>query len=834
MPRVFLSHSSRDKESYVRIVAEKLISALGVHNVVYDELTFEEGMKPIEEIERGLEVTDLFVIFLSNTALDSKWVNMELKEAHSRLSKSSLSRIYPIIIDKEITYEDIRIPDWMREEYNVKYISRPSKAVNMIRQRIIEISWQLHPRLKEKDKIFVGRNELIGTFEERIDDYTMEKPLCFIATGVESIGRQTLLKHCFIKANVFKRESYQPLIIELNSHQSIEDFIYALYGLGYSETVDIQNLMLTKIEDKVRMAIDLVSDIQVAEEKIFIRDDGCLVTFDGSISSWFLDIVNGLKHSNRVTFGVMAKFRVTMRELWKFERFFALEVVELEKKERDGLLNRYLEFESISLTGDDFRYFSNLQKGYPEQVYYTVSLIKNDGLEIAKKQSHEIINYSSEKVNKILQRYEDDDKALEFLYFLSLFDTISYNYIFIIVGDDSYYKEKLNEFLNISICTFIGTNKEYIKLNDAVKDYVLRLGVKLDKSFEAKLVQNLDEFLKTYSFEDFEIPDYLFTVKEALIRGMTIDERFLIPSHFLKTMTELYDVHNNYNDVIKFADKALENIDFMDSKIVFEIRYFLCLSLARLRNKRFLREVQYIDGAEHHFLLGYYYRLVGNNPKALEELTISIIKRPKFSRAKRELVQVYIQLEEYETAKQLAKDHYENDKSNPYHIQAYFTCLIKSDRSPLVRSILEELQTNLGRIKSKVAREMLLRCEALFLAYYKNDEVRSLLLIDRAIKEYPNHSYAIYNKFEICERFQLIDEMELIIKHLEESKKVRKNDYNYNSFIKAKTILIAMKEDLTTAKKFLKENASVLPESVFNKLLSRLENMDSDGAETAV
>lgn len=63
MQRVFLSHSSNDKASYVEIVARKLIKELGVENVILDEITFQQGRKTIEEIEENLNTTDLFVFF---------------------------------------------------------------------------------------------------------------------------------------------------------------------------------------------------------------------------------------------------------------------------------------------------------------------------------------------------------------------------------------------------------------------------------------------------------------------------------------------------------------------------------------------------------------------------------------------------------------------------------------------------------------------------------------------------------------------------------------------------------------------------------------------------
>lgn len=112
MIKAFLSHSSKDKNSYVRNVA----NWLNKDNIVYDEYTFEEGEKNLDQILKGLNETSLFVIFLSEHSLNSQWVKKEISEAKERLESNQIKKIFPIIIDENITYSDERIPDWLRQE----------------------------------------------------------------------------------------------------------------------------------------------------------------------------------------------------------------------------------------------------------------------------------------------------------------------------------------------------------------------------------------------------------------------------------------------------------------------------------------------------------------------------------------------------------------------------------------------------------------------------------------------------------------------------------------------------------------------------------------------
>ena len=62
--RIFISHSSKDKERYCNDVVERLVKKVGKDAIVYDALTFEAGEKSIDEINRTLAFSDLYVILI--------------------------------------------------------------------------------------------------------------------------------------------------------------------------------------------------------------------------------------------------------------------------------------------------------------------------------------------------------------------------------------------------------------------------------------------------------------------------------------------------------------------------------------------------------------------------------------------------------------------------------------------------------------------------------------------------------------------------------------------------------------------------------------------------
>ena len=477
MQKVFLSHSSKDKESYVRIVAQKLIKQIGEENVILDEITFQEGRRTIEEIEKNLQETDLFVIFISNSSLESDWVKQELFRAKELWDQKRLEQICPIVISENITFADTRIPKWLSDEYNLHYISRPNKAAQIIEQRIIELTFQRHPKLEERQKIFVGRNDLIALFEERMDNFEKEKPICIIASGIKSIGRKSLMRQCIYKGNV-KSGSYPFPEFSMNYDESIEDFILKVYDLGFEEEMDLSGLFTKTMSEKVDIAAKLVSTMQKASDIIFIEDGGSIISQDGICAEWFTKVLEHYSVVKKFSVCIAAKYRLhAFPENTSFatkDKIYTIDVAELNKKERDGLLSRYLQFENMELELDDMRLISGLLSGYPEQVFYSVSIIKEKGIDYLRRNTNEIVEFNSKKASILLKEYEGNQEKLSVLAMLSLFDYVSLNMIRSIVDDNAHYMGFVDEFLSNSICEYVGALKEYIRVNETIKDYVMR------------------------------------------------------------------------------------------------------------------------------------------------------------------------------------------------------------------------------------------------------------------------------------------------------------------------------------------------------------------------
>lgn len=788
MAKVFLSHSSEDKEWYVDIVYKKLVHALGNDSVIIDKVMFQEGRNTIEEIYYHLGKADLFVIFFSDKALASRWVQKELTKVGDIVKENQSYQICPIIIDHKVKYDDDRIPQWMRDKYNIQRIFSQKKAYDVIRQRMIEISYEKHPKLKERDLLFVGRNDYINKFEERMDDFNKQKPVAVIASGLEGIGRRSFLKHSLYKSNIVK-ETVPFSYIALSSDESIEDCILKLYDLGFVVDTEITIELVVRLDMKSKILLlrDIIVKLQKNKVLVFVFDNGCIVNHEGELAEWFEEAIRDLEVERKITLLLVCKFRCFFKGV-KPEYLYDIALPELDIEERNGLLTRYLDLEEVNLDIERKKIVSNFLTGLPGQVFFAVASIKAQGWEQFYKNINDIIDFSDRKAALLLQDMRNNEELMEFLALIASFDYISISYLMSIVVEPSKHMQYIDELYNRGICEYVGVLREYIRVNDTIRDYIQRSEYKISKECEKKLKENVQDFVNNIDDRDYDIPELLHSLKISLINGFDIDREYIIPSIYLKTMNDLYN-SGKYTEVEQFAKKALQGSSFMDKRIIFEIQYLLCLALAKLRKERFKDEVMKIKGPDHDFLLGFYYRQIGKFNKALERINKSLDLRKNFSKAKREKVQIYIGMQDYDSALELAKLNYQNYKDNPYHIQAYFICLIKSDINENKKQILQELIKNMERIGSKISKELTLRFQAQYAAFIDNDRDLALGYINQAIEMNENIHYARLVKFDIAEKFRDIENMQEIadyFKKAELKQRYHDNIVCMDSLIKAK------------------------------------------------
>lgn len=753
MAKAFLSHSSKDKD-----LVRKVALQLGNKNCVLDEISFDPGRKTLEQIFSELDSSDIFVLFISNESLESTWVKKEINRAKENFNNDYLERIIPIIIDENIRYSDTRIPKWIAKPYNLKFIENEVIILKKIQQALKEINFKKTKFNQEIEKNFVGRNAEMEKFENEINNIDNWTPTYIIAYNYfEGIGRRTFLKNALRK---YELTNYldTPTTITIDSKESIENFIYKLNTISKIPEILDYDFSVLSIESKIEIAVKLLKQFLDYKELVFVIDEGGIVLPNNSIVDWFKSLVNNELFDNNLILCLISKFRPNEAQLRREKKSLVYRIPELSKPESKNLFLRLLKIYQLeNLRREDKEFFIEHLNGIPSQIIYAVNLIEINPLE-AKKNINEIVEYSDRFSSTILNHLKGTPNAYQLAIFLSTNEIFSVDLINKVFGENDDTSAALQKLFDLSLFNFVFGGYEYVKLNPTLSDFINRSKIRTDNAYNDKLnlitKKLLKEDLDKIIIDDYS--EFMITLQAMLENEIKIPKKYFIPSLIIKNVIKEYD-KGNYEYVIKICLELLENSNY-DQQIIWETNYRLTLAYARTRNDNFFDYISFFknetNNLDYYFLLGFYHRHKRNKPKALEYYHKALEYYREHSRTKREIVNLYLSLGQYEDALELAKENYEKRKTNIYHIHSYFISVIRRKRQ-FSNSEITTLQTLMNAVESNpdIKSDDILRCMKGEYAYYVESNLKlandilleAIQLNDN--KNYPKKSLSeIYRK----------------------------------------------------------------------------------------
>ena len=117
MSSVFISHSHNDKEIVRKLASD--LAANGIDTWV-DEAEIMVGDSLIEKINEGINQSDYILFVVSNSSVQSTWVQQEIRKAFDLEIQKGSHKILPVVVD------DVKVPLFLRDK---KYadISSPDR-----------------------------------------------------------------------------------------------------------------------------------------------------------------------------------------------------------------------------------------------------------------------------------------------------------------------------------------------------------------------------------------------------------------------------------------------------------------------------------------------------------------------------------------------------------------------------------------------------------------------------------------------------------------------------------------------------------------------------------
>ena len=757
MARAFLSHSSTDKE-----LVQRIASQLGYKNCILYEFSFEIGRKTIDAIFEGMQASDLFVLFISNEALNSKWVQMEIDMAKKALKADTMNRILPIIIDDSVSIEDSRIPEWLQKNYNIKPITNVAVIFQKIRNALREINFQTSSHNQEIEEIFVGRNEEMARFERDINNIDGWTPTYIIAYNFyDGIGRRTFLKNALVKCGFINKRSSCKLV-SLDRQESIESFIYKLNTINENDSVIKADLTKQTMPEKIDLAVSLIYEFLKNKEIIFIEDNGGIVLPNKDITEWFKEIVNRKEFKNNLIFCVISKFRPNERDLLRERRSLSYMIPELKHEESQSLFIKLLRiYGHDSISPEDKKFFIDRLKGIPAQIFYAVKMIDINLLD-AKSGIHEIEEFADQFSKILMEKLSLEPIAYQIAILLSKNEVFSMTLINKIFGDNEHTESAMQILFDLSLVTFLFGGYEYLSLNKTLADYIRRSRITLKADYQRKLSDEIRKLLRK-DLDTVLVNDYsafMLTLQNMLKEGKKIPSKYFMPSLLLKQIIMLYDQGENRR-VVDICDKLLNETDY-DSQILWETRYWQTLALSKLKNSRALDNIASFkaDSIASDFLKGFYYRNIGDKSKALHYYYKVLKSNGNHQRSKREIVNILLSEQNYSGALELARENYLSQKTNIYHIHSFFICLIRRHEYLVPEDIrtLELLIKNMESSMSPKATDMLRCMKGEYEYYVKNNLDAATEILLEACDRNENKKYPKRSLFEIYKKAKRLHE----------------------------------------------------------------------------
>lgn len=770
MDKIFLSHSSKDK-NYIR----PIFDYFGGDRCVFDEMTFEIGMPTLEEIFKGIDETDIFVFFISNDSLDSEWVKKEIYTAEKQLNNDvkQLLQIFPIIIDESITYADARIPDFLKKgfgAYNLRHIHNHKVACKKINDQLTKFRMEKDLDFGKKTTFFYGRDiekkRFKDSFDERDENGKIKHIKCLVISGIDGIGRKAFARAVLKDSEIMERY-YFPMSVSLFQNDTIDDLILKLsFDLGLGEyTVDDISMFGT-MDSKIDILADLLCAAQKYREQIFIEDDMCIVK-SSEIIYWFEKALQ--KIGNKITVIMITRMSLNSFKYIKNKDIFSISLQNLEPSDTYGFLRGYSKLNGIPFEDEDIDFFSEILSGYPLQIQYCVDLAKaNNSIKYVKDHSYMVADMPKANSAKILDVIIESNLIVEYNGFLALLaqlGTVPVNLLENVMKINTIYKGIYNRIRMFTICSVVGTSGEYIKLNSVIRDYILRSGFDLTKDIKEVLNQNIEQFIQRV--DDPEYMNYLsfaefsYYVKENLKRNDSVPNKFLYSTIYVKTIIELYNAGvRKYDRVLDIVKEMKQSGIFSncDEDVKDVIQFYYCSSLARLKITEFDAEVSYFRDKslyeQYNFLKGFNYRLQGLYQMAEKSYRKVLDKNPKHDKARRELVLIYTNMQDYNTALDLAEQNYRDYPENMYQMQAYFDCLIyKPTLSEEQKNDIEDIMKTAESIYRTTASEIYFQLKAKYWAFINHNKKKALEILEEGSNRFIRSFYIQRDYFDICRRY---------------------------------------------------------------------------------
>lgn len=554
-------------------------------------------------------------------------------------------------------------------------------SAEVVRSELIQLHNRYFQTSKGRYCYFVGRNSEIEQFQNLLYSERATMTNALVVSGRPGVGREAYVREC-IRQNKGDRD-YEPFTLSLGKNCNIELFLIQLNSVCRSYTEeDLLHLLSLSNDEKIEASLRMLNKLFRADKYLLLYDDGAsCIRYNRVLSDWFKSVVSHPKLIGGIHLYVISNISVNYSRIKTEENVAFITLYGLTLSDRKKLLYKQLSALSLSLPEDLVHFIAESLSYSPNQLMNITEDIKQKDPKRIKENIGEYKIVGDKKILTMVKSYDTDDhpEARNVLVLLSRIEYVNRSFFRKVFPDSI--KEvdaEIDRFMADGIVERFGEWMDLIRLDGAISDYMRRNKIDYrDKSLQSLVTEKLSELIEEAPPITEDYSAYIEKLKGGLRQGRIEKESYLVPSVLVNTIAESYD-EKKWALAIKLCEEILEKQpDYFDD-VYNEIKYWYCLSLARVQNAdKFYQYVGQIHGADYHFLKGFFLRIGKKFSNAEDEYKKALNMNPSLARAKREMVLVLQSQHKFTAALEMAEINYERDPENAYHIHAYFRCLVR-------------------------------------------------------------------------------------------------------------------------------------------------------------
>lgn len=532
---------------------------------------------------------------------------------------------------------------------------------------------------------FVGRTQEMEQFQNLLYSERYLTTKSVIISGHTGVGREAFARECIrMSAGTDDKE---PCLISMAENGNIEIFIVQLNSIiqGYDE-VGIKELLGKENDEKVKAAVFLLNKLFSFGRYVIVYDDAkTCIRYDRKLADWFKKIVSSLDLMGRMHLYVISTISINYSRAKVQDGVAFFTLYDLSRSDRKKMIyHRLTELGKVA-PEEDVNFILDSSVYSPQMLIRVVDDYcgDNHGIAFVKTQMDEYLTIGDRKLRQLIQKYKESQETdmWNLLVLLSQIEYMSKDVLSAVFDKTFDFVQKhLVTLITDGLVEQFGEMDEYYRLDSSISDNMRR---NKDKYEEPFFQNHVEEVMSRFIIQNPKITKdysvYLYKVKEDLKHDRRYSDALLIPSIVISSIIAAYD-SQSYKRTIELCDWILEEKPHYFEDVYREVRYWNCLALARLVDRRFYECVDYFKynyNVDYHFLMGFMYRIKKEYGRAETEFRAALQQNPSFGRAKRELVIALLGQHKFSDAFGLAKENYERDSENTYHLLAYYRCLVR-------------------------------------------------------------------------------------------------------------------------------------------------------------